>query len=266
MDSKRIAFVSVFGAALLSAAVDPVLAQGYSSTTEELIQTLNTQLLYAAIPITVLVEGILIYTVWKFRNNDNPLPTKENRRLEITWTVATAIVLLFVGYASYGVMANEYVTTTPEDAQEMEGNAVEVEVVAEKYIWTFNYEGENVSTGGTMVIPEDRPVYLNVTSGDWLHALHVPELGLKQDAIPNQHNVIKTKATETGTYQLYCAEYCGVGHSNMLGEIQVVSQSEYQNWLQEQKQENSGGSGGNSSSGGNNSSAGGNATTTTASA
>ncbi|GAA0243949.1 cytochrome c oxidase subunit II [Haladaptatus pallidirubidus] len=261
MDSKRIAFVSVLGAALLSVAVDPVLAQGYSSTTEELIQTLNTQLLYAAIPITLLVEGILIYTVWKFRNNDNPLPTKENRRLEITWTVATAIVLLFVGYASYGVMANEYVTTTPEDAQEMEGNAVEVEVVAEKYVWTFNYEGENVSTSGTMVIPEDRPVYLNVTSTDWLHSLHVPELGLKQDAIPNQHNVIKTEATETGTYQLYCAEYCGVGHSEMLGEVQVVSQSEYQQWLQEQRGSGEGGNG----SGGN-SSSGGNATTTTASA
>ncbi len=255
MKSKRIAFVSVLGAALLSVAVDPVLAQGYSSTTERLIRTLNTQLLYAAIPITVLVEGILIYTVWKFRNNENPLPTKENRRLEITWTVATAIVLLFVGYASYGVMANEYVTTTPDDAKQIEGNAVEVEVVAEKYAWNFNYKGENVSTSGEMVIPKDRPVYLNVTSTDWLHSFHVPELGLKQDAIPDQHNVIKTKPTEEGTYQLYCAEYCGVGHSSMLGEVKVVSQSEYQQWLQEQKQSNQ--------SGGNNSSSGGNSTTTT---
>ncbi|WP_435152828.1 cytochrome c oxidase subunit II [Haladaptatus sp. DFWS20] len=264
MDSKRIAFVSVLGAALLSVAVDPVLAQGYSSTTERLIRTLNTQLLYAAIPITVLVEGILIYTVWKFRNNENPLPTKENRRLEITWTVATAIVLLFVGYASYGVMANEYVTTTPDDAKQIEGNAVEVEVVAQKYIWSYNYPQENVTGASTLVIPKDRPVYLNITSKDWLHAFHAPQLGLKQDAIPDQHNVIKTKPTEEGTYQVYCAEYCGVGHSNMLSKVEVVSQSEYQQWLQEQKQGQQG-SGNNSSSGGNNSSSG-NSTTTTASA
>ncbi|WP_458206232.1 cytochrome c oxidase subunit II [Haladaptatus sp. NG-SE-30] len=250
MDSKRIAFVSVLGAALLTVAVDPVLA--YNSTTEELIRTLNTQLLYAAIPITVLVEGILIYTVWKFRNNEDPLPTKENRRLEITWTVATAIVLLFVGYASYGVMANEYVTTTPQDAQNMEENAVEVEVVAEKYIWSYNYPQQNVEGASTLVIPKDRPVYLNITSKDWLHAFHAPALGLKQDAIPNQHNVIKTEATTEGEYQVYCAEYCGVGHSNMLSKVRVVSQSEYQQWLQEQK---GGQSGNNSNSGGNNSSA-----------
>ncbi|WP_458185512.1 cytochrome c oxidase subunit II [Haladaptatus sp. NG-WS-4] len=250
MDSKRLAFVSVFGAALLTVAVDPVLA--YESTTEELIRTLNTQLLYAAIPITVLVEGILIYTVWKFRNNENPLPTKENRRLEITWTVATAIVLLFVGYASYGVMANEYVTTTPQDANNMEENAVEVEVVAEKYIWTYNYPQENITGASKLVIPKDRPVYLNVTSKDWLHSFHAPELGLKQDAIPNQHNVIKTEATTEGTYQVYCAEYCGVGHSNMLSTVEVRSQSGYQQWVQEQK---GGQGGGNNSSSGNSSSA-----------
>jgi cytochrome c oxidase subunit II len=256
MDSKRIAFVSVLGAALLAVAVDPALAQGYDSTTEELIRTLNTQLLYAAIPITVLVEGILIYTVWKFRNNENPLPTKENRRLEITWTVATAIVLLFVGYASYGVMANEYVTTTPEQAQNVEKNAVEIEVVAERYAWTFNYKGQNVSASTNAVIPKNRPVYFNVTSKDWLHAFHVPQLGLKQDAIPNQHNVIKTRATEEGTYQLYCAEYCGVGHSSMLGTVKVVNQSEYQQWLQNQPGYQGQQSGGNnSSSAGNNSSA-----------
>jgi len=65
-----------------------------------MIWDLNMNLLYIAVPITVLVEGILIYTVWKFRNNEDPLPTMENRRLEITWTIATAIILLVVGIAS----------------------------------------------------------------------------------------------------------------------------------------------------------------------
>lgn len=259
MDSKRIAFVAALGATLLTVAVDPVLA--YSSTTESLIRTLNKQLLYAAIPITVLVEGILIYTVLKFRNNDDPLPTKENRRLEITWTVATAIVLLFVGYASYGVMANQYITTTHADTLNKEPDAVNVEVVGQRYVWTYNYPDENIEGASTLVIPKGRPVYLNVTSTDWIHSFHVPELGLKQDAIPNQHHAIKTKVTEEGTYQVYCAEYCGVGHSNMLSEVRVVSDSEYQKWLNQQQKENpaSGGSNssaGNSTSGGSNSSSG----------
>ncbi|WP_423745494.1 cytochrome c oxidase subunit II (plasmid) [Haladaptatus sp. SPP-AMP-3] len=258
MDSKRIAFVAALGATLLAVAVDPVAA--YSSTTESLIRTLNQQLLYAGIPIAVLVEGILIYTVWKFRNNDEPLPTKENRRLEITWTVATAIVLLFVGYASYGVMANQYITTTPQDTMHKEANAVNVEVVGQRYVWTYNYPGENIKDSPELVIPKGRPVYFNVTSVDWIHSFHVPELGLKQDAIPNQHNTIKTKVTEKGTYQVYCAEYCGVGHSNMLSKVKVVSDEEYEQWLKQQQKKypadgGSNSTAGNSTSGGNSTSA-----------
>lgn len=256
MDSKRIAFVAALGATLLAVAVDPVAA--YSSTTERLIQTLNGQLLYAGIPIAVLVEGILIYTVLKFRNNDDPLPTKENRRLEITWTVATAIVLLFVGYASYGVMANQYITTTPQDAMNQEANAVNVEVVGQRYVWSYNYPDQNITGSSELVVPTGRPVYFNVTSKDWIHSFHVPELGLKQDAIPNQHHTIKTKLTETGTYQVYCAEYCGVGHSNMLSKIKVVSNEEYKKWVKQQQKENSSGGSSNGTSG--NSTSGGNST------
>lgn len=230
MKPRRTAYATLFAVVALTLFAEPVLA--YQSTTEELIRSLNTQLLYMAIPITVLVEGILIYTVWKYRKNDEPLPTKENRRLEISWTIATALVLLVVGYASYGVMADEYVASSSYDPGQ---DDVVVEVVGQKYFWEFNYEGENVSTTGTVVLPKGQDVYLNVTSADWIHAFHVPELGLKQDAIPGQHNFIKTKLTEEGTYQLYCAEYCGVGHSQMLGEVEVVSQQEYQNWLEEQQ-------------------------------
>jgi cytochrome c oxidase subunit 2 len=233
MSSKRTAFATLVGVATLALFADPVLAQGYDSTTEALIQSLNTQLLYMAIPITVLVEGILIYTVWKYRKNDDPKPTKENRRLEISWTIATALVLLVVGYASYGVMANDYVVQD-EQSLEPSSDAVEVEVVGVKYLWEFNYQDPNVSTTGTLVLPANTDIYLNVTSDDWIHAFHVPELGLKQDALPGQHNTIKTKITNTDTYQLYCAEYCGVGHSKMLGEVEVVSQQEYQDWLDEQ--------------------------------
>ncbi|WP_158057387.1 cytochrome c oxidase subunit II [Halorussus halophilus] len=249
MDSKRTALTTLLGVALLAVFADPALAQGYDSTTEQLIRSLNTQLLYMAIPITVLVEGILIYTVWKYRKNDDPQPTKENRRLEISWTIATALVLLVVGYASYGVMANDYVTNTQDGNNiETNGDAVVVDVTAKKYLWEFDYPEQNVSTTGTLVLPKGQNVYLNITSTDWLHAFHVPELGLKQDAVPGQSHVIKTKITSTGTYQLYCAEYCGVGHSKMLGEVEVKSQQGYQNWLQQQSSSSGGSSNNNSSS------------------
>jgi cytochrome c oxidase subunit 2 len=260
--------------ALLALAVEPAAAQ--TSLNEDLIRGLNFKLLYVAIPIAVLVEVILIYTVVKFKDNDEAKPTKENRRLEITWTVATAIILLFVGFAAYqvlGVTAIGGVTAAsnpnavepavthdyPGAVGPPQGQAdqvVEVEVVAQKYFWVFNYPEETVngnesmyvSNQGTMVIPANTTVYMHITSTDWMHAFHVPKLALKQDAFPQKYNTISTEAYKTGTYQLYCAEYCGVGHSAMLGKVQVVSQDEYQNWLDEQKSgmTSSGSSGGNS--------------------
>mgnify|MGYP002760805062 FL=1 len=68
-----------------------------------------------------------------------------------------------------------------------------------------------------------------------IHGFHVPELGMKSDAIPDQTNYIKTNVSETGTYQGYCTEYCGVAHSQMYFTIEVVDQAEYNEWLDEQQ-------------------------------
>ncbi|PNW35600.1 UNVERIFIED_CONTAM: cytochrome c oxidase subunit II [Euhalothece sp. KZN 001] len=214
------------------ALVDPVAAQ--ASATVELIDELNLKLLYVAIPITLLVEGILIYAVFRFRDNDEPQPTEENRRLEITWTVATAIILVFVGVASYGVLADEAVTYTPD--AEVEGEVVVVEAEAYQWGWEMTYPEEGqITTDGEVVIPADRPVRFDITSRDVIHGFAVPELGLKQDAFPQQVNSLQTTAYEEGTYQGYCTEYCGVAHSQMYFTVEVVSEEEYDAWLADQQ-------------------------------
>jgi cytochrome c oxidase subunit 2 len=274
MTHARTAGGLLAGAVLLVLAADPAAAQ--TSINSELITDLNFKLLYVAVPITVLVEGILIYTVIRFKDNDDPSPTRENRRLEITWTVATAIILLFVGLASYQVLGSAFIggatATAGQDtgnlaelSYDYEGakapadgeNAVQVEVIAQKYFWTYRYpEAGNFTVnpqggGEAMVIPANRTVYIHVTSTDWLHAFHVPDLALKQDAFPGRYHTIKTVAYEPGGYQLYCAEYCGVGHSGMLGQLTVLPQAEnpsdpaegtYEHWLQEQQGGDSSGS------------------------
>jgi len=243
MTRKRAGLVALFGAALLALAVEPAAAaQIQDSTTESLIWGLNMNLLYVAIPITVLVEGILIYTVWRFRNQEEALPTQENRRLEVTWTIATAIILLFVGVASYQVMASPYVTAEAGDQAALQEQDTElITVEAQRYGWTFYYNESSwdgdaeVTTTTNLKIPANQDVSLRITSTDWLHAFHVPGLGLKSDAFPGQYNNLRTNVDNTGTYQLYCAEYCGSGHSQMLGTVEVVPQDEYEDWLAEQK-------------------------------
>lgn len=252
MNRKRIGATALLSVALLLLATDPVLAQ--SSTTEKLIGGLNERLLWVGIPLTIFVQVILFYTVWKFRDNDDPNPTRENRRLEITWTVATAIVLLFVGLGSFLVLTNPYVALTPDQPQPQNqaqaavtmdkpgatapppgSNATQIEIVGYQWAWTFNYPKANVSTSNTMVVPANTNLYLHVVSKDVLHSVHVPALKLKMDAFPNKYRTIKTKPLEPGTYQLYCAEFCGSGHSNMLANMTVVPKQQYQSWLESQR-------------------------------
>ena len=247
MRGKRLAPVLVAAVGFLVAFVDPVAASQYQSVTEEAIRQLNNMLLAAALPITLLVEGILIYTVWKFRNSDEAKPTKENRRLEITWTVATAVVLLFVGVAAYGVMGQTAVTATQADAEAAiaQDETVVVDTIGVQWYWKYSYPEEDltVSSGAAtegvdvgnqpMVVPVDTKLVIRTTSEDVIHAFHAPEIGLKQDAVPGQTNYLITTVTEEGTYTLYCAEFCGQGHSEMLGEIVVVDQDTYEDWVQD---------------------------------
>lgn len=236
MERTRSAIILTFCVGLLAAAAEPVAA--YNSINDQLIGDLNNVLLYAAIPITLLVQAILFYSIYKFRHNDEPQPTKENRRLEITWTVATAIVLLFVGIASFQVMGSPFIEHQAGDVPE-EGD-IEIEVVAYNYGWDFVYEDEGIESTGEAVIPTDTEVYFNVTAdadqNSYIHGFHVPDLGLKQDANPAEHNTVKTEVYNEGEYQGYCSKYCGVGHSNMYFTINAVSEEEYQNWVQEQQE------------------------------
>lgn len=222
--------VGIIAALLLSA---PVAAQ---STTRDLIMGVNRQLLILAVPIGIFMTVLLLYTVLRFRKREEPKPTGENRALEISWTVATALVLLFVGLASYQVMADPAVTA-PQSVEEVEGDPVEVDITGQQYLWLFEYPEHDVTNPQKMVVPVNQTIFMRVQSRDMIHAVHVPGLALKSDAIPGQVNTLQTTITEEGTYTLFCAEYCGEGHSQMLAEVEVVSQSEYQEWLDEQQED-----------------------------
>lgn len=211
----------------------PVTPGGYSSTTEALIRALHRKLLAVAIVLGILVEAALFYAALKFHGNDDPEPTSENRRLEVGLTIGVAVVLLFVGVASYLVLADPAVSTA-SDAEPAPGN-VHVNVTGQNWFWTFSYPSENVTTQGTLVLPANRTVFFSVTSEDVIHSVHIPGLGVKQDAIPGQVNGYRTHLTEIGTYRLYCAEYCGAGHSKMIATVKVVSQEEYRTWLRRQR-------------------------------
>lgn len=227
-------------AAALVAFVEPAAAQ---SLNRQLFERLNRQFLYVALPLTLFVEFILIYAVIRFYRNDDPQPTTKDPALEITWTVATAVILLFVGFSAYTVLGSPYMSPQAASAAGGDqpgapnGSAVEIDAVAFQFGWEFRYGEANVTTRDKLVVPANRDVRLNLTSRDVIHSMFVPRWGVKQDAFPGRSSVILTHVEQPGEYTFYCTQFCGVGHSRMVGDAVAVSEPTYRSWLDDHRGE-----------------------------
>jgi cytochrome c oxidase subunit 2 len=221
------------GAGLLAA---PVAAQ---SVNRAVIDDLNEQLLYVALPLTLFVELTLVYAVYRFRDNDDPKPTVDDPALEITWTAATGVILVFVGVSAFFVLSNPYLTPAAAGAADPGdgggADEVEIQVLAYQWGWEFSYPEANVTTTSRLVLPVDADVRFVLSSADVIHSLYVPKLGIKQDVFPGHETVARTHATDTGEYRLYCAELCGSGHTRMHATVDVRNGSAYRSWLERQE-------------------------------
>lgn len=230
---KRARALTQFGLAVVTLGLfaTPVAAQ---SVNRNVIDELNTQLLYVALPLTLFVELTLVHAIYRFRNNDDPSPTVDDRALELTWNTATAVILVFVGLSAYFVLSNPYLTPAGHAAADSPQPDMEVQVTAYQWGWQFHYPDANVTTHTDVVIPRGKNVKFTLHSDDVIHSLYIPKLGVKQDIFPGSKRVALTKATKTGEYRLYCAEFCGAGHSRMHGTVTVLNQSAYRDWLDNQ--------------------------------
>ncbi|MEF8829063.1 MAG: cytochrome c oxidase subunit II [Haloarcula sp.] len=222
----------VVGLSLLAA---PAAAQ---SLNRAAIDELNAQLLYVALPLTLFVELTLVYAIYRFRNNDDPRPTVDDPALEVTWTAATGAILVFVGVSAFVVMTNPYITPATAEATADGNDALaddtEIEVLAYQWGWEFSYAGADVTTEDRLVLPADENVTFRLRTTDVIHAIYIPQLGVKQDIFPGRTMTARTHATEPGEYRLYCAEMCGAGHSKMNATVVVKNQSAYDAWMENQ--------------------------------
>lgn len=209
----------------------PVQASGEAKK----IDTLWDVLIIASVPVFVLTQTIVLYSVWKFRMKpgeelkDGP-PIHGNTRLEIVWTAIPAILL--VGLCSYAYVVLHDIEDAAADA------TMSVRVVGEQFTWTFGYAGEG---GGKEVIsnelylPVDTEVKFNVQSKDVIHDFWVPAFREKIDAVPGITTTYSVETTREGSYAVVCAELCGLGHSAMRQTAHVVPKAEFDSWLSDQQ-------------------------------
>ncbi|HLY50251.1 MAG TPA: cytochrome c oxidase subunit II [Solirubrobacteraceae bacterium] len=193
------------------------------------IHTLYYVLLIASVPIFVLVETVVLYSVWKFRLRpgdgrvDGP-PIHGNTRLEVVWTVLPA--LLIIGLVSYA-----YTVLRSNEAKKP--NQMTVNVTARQFGFEFSYPQANGKTvvASALYLPKDQPVVFRLRSLDVIHSFFVPEFSEKLDAVPGITTTLRVTPTRDGTYPVECTELCGPGHAFMRSTVHVISASRFQSWL-----------------------------------
>jgi cytochrome c oxidase subunit 2 len=109
-------------------------------------------------------------------------------------------------------------------------NAIEVKVTGQKWFWTFKYK-EGANTTNELVVPVNKPIRLLMSSKDVIHSFFVPNFRVKMDVLPNRYTTLWFEAIDTGEFDIFCTEYCGTGHSEMIGKVKVVSDADFQTWL-----------------------------------
>jgi cytochrome c oxidase subunit 2 len=192
----------------------------------------------AAMATGIVVWGLIFWVVIRYRRKSDdeiPIQTRYNLPLEIFYTIAP-IIMVVVFFFHTVEAQNVVLDDTEQD--------LTVEVVGQQWSWTFNHyvdgnEGDVVWTSGTgsdiptLVLPVDQTVQFNLHSPDVIHSFGIPGFLMTMDVIPGRINHYEVTPTVEGTFAGKCRELCGTYHSRMLFNVEVVSETEYQDYLQE---------------------------------
>ncbi|WP_102959903.1 cytochrome c oxidase subunit II [Mangrovicella endophytica] len=231
------------------------------SPIEEQIHWFSNYTLAFIIPITILVAALLAWCIYRFRESRNPVPsrTSHNTLIEVIWTVAPVLVLLFLAIPSFQLLTAQY--NPPREP--------ELTVKATGYQWYWGYEYQPAQTDAAnaaeavsfesyplseedrpgsgkedkalyprllavdneMVVPVGTVIRLISTSADVIHSFALPSMGVKVDAVPGRINEYWFEPLKEGIFYGQCSELCGQSHYNMPIGLRVVSKEQFSRWL-----------------------------------
>jgi cytochrome c oxidase subunit 2 len=196
------------------------------------VRTLYDVLLIASVPIFVLVETVVLFSVWKFRmrpgdeTKDGP-PIHGHTRLEVLWTALPAVLIVSLCTYAYTVLRSNEATKHDEQT---------VNVTTRQFGFEFSYPGAGGKTvvSSQLYLPKGQPVVFKLRALDVIHSFFVPNFSQKLDAVPGIVTTLRVTPTKVGSYPVECTELCGAGHSLMRSTVYVVAPSKFQAWLQSQ--------------------------------
>jgi len=202
-----------------------ILLPPQSSTIAAEVDSLFYFILWASLLIFVIVVAGLIYFSIKYKKSDpdgkvTSGPT-HNTTLELIWTILPTILVIIVFF--WGFKTFMKMNIVPKDA-------IEIQVTGKKWIWMFEYPN-GYKTLNELTVPLGQPVKLLMSSEDVIHSFFVPSFRIKMDLLPNRYTVTWFEATQKGSFDLLCTEFCGQGHSEMLGKVTVLGEDEFEEWI-----------------------------------
>ncbi len=240
-----------------SASANFLTLKSGGSPNADQIASLYKIVLYLAAVVCVIVEGALVYSVYKFRAKKGAVAAQihGNTRLEIGWTVAATVILVVLTVITF-VKLPSIINPPNSDANGLvlsasltqpsppSGHKLVVCVTGRQYIWRFTYGADcnNAAfsaklpyTYEEMVVPANTTVVLDIQATDVIHSWWVPSLGGKVDAVPGYTTYTWFKAPHPGAlYHGQCAQLCGRGHAAMLAQVKVITPAAYQAWVKQQ--------------------------------
>jgi cytochrome c oxidase subunit II len=204
-----------------------------ASVTEQgrAIQSTYNLFLYIAAVVFVLVSGLVVWSVLRYRRRDDELPeqTHGHNTLELLWTLIPTVIVLGLFWVT--------LQTQDRVAEPASRPALTVDVTAFQWSWRFRYEESGAEVVGgpgnvpELVVPVGQPVRIRLRSADVVHSFYVPQTLFKRQAIPGITNEFDLTFEKVGIYHGQCTQFCGLAHADMVFRVRVVSQGEFQSWM-----------------------------------
>lgn len=231
------------------------------SANADSIDTLYKIILAVAAVVFFGVEGVLLYSVIKFRTRPDSVPAqiRGNTRLEIGWTLGAAVILVVLAVVTFAMLDDirtppnsdaDGLATQPVDnvqnaaayqPRPPDGRSLNIEVNGQRYSWRYTYPDDdtnvlnNVFEYHTLYVPTKTTVTLTIKAQDVAHSWWIPALGGKADAVPGHLNFAWFKVPEPGTFRGQCAELCGRNHADMTAEVVALEPAAFERWMAAKK-------------------------------
>jgi cytochrome c oxidase subunit 2 len=258
---------SLFGVLALSAGASADLwtPESGGSANADNIDTLYKIVLAVAAVVFVGVEGVLVYSLVKFRVRKDAVPAqiRGNTRLEIGWTLGATVVLVVLAVVTFAMLpsirtppnsdADGYPTAVIANIKTASafqprppnGHALKIQVNGQRYVWRYTYPASKPNTPTNqlvaayveLVVPTKTTIALDIEAQDVAHSWWIPALGGKADAVPGHTNFTWFKIDKPGVYRGQCAELCGRNHADMVAQVRAIEPAAFKTWLENKKRE-----------------------------